>query len=196
MLVLDIETTGIDPHKHSIVSIGAVDFLNPARQFYEECIIWEGAHVMDEAMEVNGFSREEITDPSKKTEEESLRAFLAWAMDSENHTIGGQNPFFDVSFIQTGSHRYHLDFSLAQRIIDLHSICYFHILKRGLKPPTEKKRSDLNSDKIMKYVGIPAEPKPHIALNGAIYEAEAFSRLIKEESMFDEFREFPIPWKE
>ena len=37
MIILDIETTGVNPEKHAIVSVGAVDFLNPSRTFYEEC---------------------------------------------------------------------------------------------------------------------------------------------------------------
>jgi hypothetical protein len=55
MIVCDCEFSGTDPILHSLVSIGAVDFLDPSRQFYAECRIWEGAHVMDEALEVNGF---------------------------------------------------------------------------------------------------------------------------------------------
>ena len=34
MIIVDVETTGIDPEKHSIVSIGAVDFSNPSNEFY------------------------------------------------------------------------------------------------------------------------------------------------------------------
>jgi len=39
MIVADIEATGLDPRKHSILSIGAVDFEHPERQFYGECRI-------------------------------------------------------------------------------------------------------------------------------------------------------------
>ncbi len=45
MLILDIEGSGVDCHKHSIVSIGAVDLENPSKQFYGECRIWEAKEV-------------------------------------------------------------------------------------------------------------------------------------------------------
>ena len=66
MIVVDVETTGSIPYRHSIVSIGAVEFENPTNQFYEECRIFEGAEIEDIAMKVNGFSYDEINDPSKK----------------------------------------------------------------------------------------------------------------------------------
>ena len=45
MIVVDVETTGVDARKNSIVSIGAVDFENQKNQFYGECKIWEGAEI-------------------------------------------------------------------------------------------------------------------------------------------------------
>ena len=48
MIIIDVETTGLDPKKYSIVSIGAVDFKKPMRTFYEECRIWDGAEVSEE----------------------------------------------------------------------------------------------------------------------------------------------------
>ena len=60
MLVVDVEASGTEAAKHSIVSIGALDFSNPSIRFYGECRIWEGAHVMPEALMVNGFSEEQI----------------------------------------------------------------------------------------------------------------------------------------
>lgn len=45
----------------------------------------------------------------------------------------------------------------------------------------------------MKYVGLPSEPKPHTGINGATYEAEAFSRLIFGKLLFNDFKVFNIP---
>ena len=178
MIVLDIETSGTNPWKHSILSIGAIDFLDPERTFSKECQIRPGAHIDEEGMAVNGFSREEITDKNKETEEKIVSDFFDWAMKSKDHTVAGQNPSFDTSFLQIAADIYDQNFPLAHRTIDLHSICAMHMIKRGLSFPVEHNRSNLNSDSIMEYVGLPAEPKPHIAFNGAKWEAEAFSRLL------------------
>lgn len=194
MLILDVETTGTEASKHSLVSIGAVDFSNPSRIFYEECRIWDGAHVMDEALAVNGYTEEQIKDPKKQSEGEAVAKFLEWMKDCPEHTIAGQNVFFDTAFIVAGAMRNHIDFSLPHRIIDQHSICYAHMVGRGIEPPVKNKRTDLNSDKIMEYVGIPAEPKPHIAINGAIWEAEAFSRLLYNKNLLPQFEQYKIPW--
>jgi DNA polymerase III epsilon subunit-like protein len=56
MIVLDIEASGVEAHKHSIVSLGALDLANPKNRLYLECRIWDGAHVMDGALAVNGFT--------------------------------------------------------------------------------------------------------------------------------------------
>ena len=65
MIIVDVESSGVDPVKHSLLSIGAIDFLNPKNQFYGECRVWDGAHIMDEALAVNGFTKEQITNKKK-----------------------------------------------------------------------------------------------------------------------------------
>ncbi len=194
MIIVDIEASGTDPRKHSIVSIGALEFENPSNQFYEECRIWDSAHVMEEALLVNGYSREAITDPAKKTDRQIVEDFLAWAGKCKESTLAGHNPSFDRDFIKYTAERYHLNWPLAHRTIDLHSICYFHQMRRGIIPPVKNNRSDLNSDSVSRYVGLPPEPKPHIAIAGARIEAEALSRFAYEKHLFPEFKDFPIPW--
>lgn len=194
MIVIDVEASGVDYNKHSIVSIGALDFDNPNNQFYDECKIWHGAHIDDEALEVNGFTEKEITDPAKKSEAEITKAFIAWASDIEDYTMAGQNVSFDRDFLQAAAHRGHLDWPLAHRTIDVHTLAYMHMVKRGVKPPVEKHHTALNLDKVLNYVGIPDEPKPHDALTGAMSHAEAISRLLYDKKLLDEFKEYEIPW--
>lgn len=194
MIVVDIEASGTDPYKHSIVSIGALYFTDPAKQFYAECKIWDGAHVMDEALAVNGFTKEQIIDPSKKTEGDITAEFFEWMKDSPDHTTAGQNPSFDRDFLRLAAERaHHTNYPLAYRTIDVHSVCYLHMIERGITPPLKNKRSDLNSGKIMAYVGIPEEPKPHNALMGAKVAAEALSRLLYNKKLLPEFEQFEIP---
>jgi DNA polymerase III epsilon subunit-like protein len=194
MIVLDIETSGTNPEKHSILSIGAIDFERPEQIFSEECHVWEGAHIELEALAINGFTEEQVKDPAKKSEEEIVKAFFSWIADREERTVVGQNPSFDVSFLQAAAHRYHLDFPLARRSIDIHSLVYFHMVRQGLTPPIEHHHSAIHSDFIMEYIGIPTEPKPHVAINGAIWEAEALSRLLYDKPLLAQFEKNPIPW--
>jgi len=196
MLVVDIEATGTNYEKHSIVSIGALDLYDPENQFYRECRIWNGAHIEDEAMEVNGFSKEEITDPQKIIEGEAVKEFLDWSKNLPDKTLAGQNVSFDRDFLKAAAERIGLDWKLAYRTIDTHTMCYTHMIKRGIEPPFDKKhkRSALDLDKILNYIGIPDEPEPHNALTGALSHAECISRLLYDKKMLDLFNKYPIPW--
>ncbi len=194
MIIVDVETSGTDPRYHSLISIGAIDFDNPTDTFFKECYVFEGARIEDESLLINGSSKEELFDKSKQSEAEIVKDFLDWIKDKNDHTVAGQNPSFDVAFLIAGAERAGINISIPKRVIDLHSIVYFHMNKRGLAVPHANHRTDLDSDKIMEYVGIPTEPKPHIAINGAKWEVEAFSRLFNDKPMFPEFKEFKIPW--
>lgn len=195
MIIVDVEASGTDYSKHSIVSIGGIDFSNPSRQFYDECRIWEGADIMEGALAVNGFTEAEITDVSKKTEEEITSAFIAFALEADDHTLAGQNVSFDRDFLKAAAGRAHMDWPLAYRTIDTHTLAYMHMIKRGLTPPIELHRSALNLDRVLNYVGIPDEPEPHNALTGAMCHAEVISRLLNDKPLLEEFSQFPIPWK-
>jgi DNA polymerase III epsilon subunit-like protein len=175
MIAVDVEASGIGPETHSVVSVGAVDLDNPSRQFYEECRVWDGAHINDEALAVCGFTREQITDPKKQTEAEAVHKFAAFAEPSSDRTLAGQNVSFDRDILAAAAVRAgHTNWPFAHRTIDTHSLCWMHMVKRGLLPPIdpEHKRSALNLDAILNYCGIPSEPEPHNALTGAKCHAE------------------------
>src|SRR3989337_858319 len=105
MLIVDVEASGTEPLKHSIVSVGALDLANPTNRFYEECRVWDGAHIMDEALAVNGFSREQVTDASKPSEADLTHAFLRWSEGVEERTFAGQNVSFDRDFLKEAAER-------------------------------------------------------------------------------------------
>src|SRR3989338_6400548 len=119
MLVVDVEASGVEPWKHSIVSLGALDLANPSNRFYEECRIWDGAHVMDEALEVNGFTKAQITDAKKQSKADLIHAFLHWSDGMEERTLAGQNVSFDRDFLKAAAERAgHTDWQFAYRTID------------------------------------------------------------------------------
>ena len=196
MLILDIEASGTNYEKHSIVSIGAVDFDDPERRFYGECKIWSGAHIMDGALEVNGFTEAEITDPEKKSEAELVTEFLEWTQHLGDRTLTGQNVSFDRDMLKAGAERAGLPWDLAYRTLDTHTMCWMHILKRGETPPIDEqhRRSALNLDAILNYCGIPEEPHPHNALTGALSHAEVTARLLYDRKLLPEFQQYEIPW--
>jgi len=196
MLVIDIEASGTHYEKHSIVSLGALDLENPDNRFYGECRIWDGAHIMDEALEVNGFTKEEITDANKQTEAELIKVFVDWSDSVSNRTFAGQNVSFDRDFVRAACERAGINYDFAYRTIDSHSLAWMHMVKRGITPPINKehRRSALDLDAILNYCGIPEEPQPHNALTGALSHAEVISRLLYGKKLLPEFEQFTIPF--
>jgi DNA polymerase III epsilon subunit-like protein len=196
MIAIDVEASGTDYEKHSIVSVGAIDIVNPTRQFYDECRIWDGAHSMEEALAVNGFTEAEITSADKKSEAELVGALLAWLYETDDYTLAGQNVSFDRDFIKAAARRAEVDCDLAYRTIDTHTLCYMHMVKRGLRIPFTKHHSALDLDAILRYCGIPSEPVPHNALTGALSHAEVVSRLLYDKKLLPEFEQYQMPWRE
>lgn len=194
MIIVDVETTGTEEDKHSLLSIGAVDFLDPNRRYYRECRMFEGAHIMDGSTEINGFTETDMRDPSKISDKELVEEFIAWAEEGKSIMLAGHNLILDFMFIKATAERNHINFPFPKRTIDLHSVCFTHMMLQGVEPPTEEGKSQLNSDRVLKYCGLPAEPRPHIAINGALYEAEALSRLLRNQKLLPEFKEYEIPW--
>lgn len=193
MIVIDIETSGVDPNADSILSIGAIDFEEPHRRFYKECRLREGANYSAESLSVNGFSKEDIKSQAKPHIKDVLAEFALWAADSSDYTPAGHNVMFDISFIESDLKRYNIGFSLGHRSVDMHAIAYAHMLSRGIAPPAKRNRTNLNSDMIFEYVGISKEPRPHNALVGAKMEAESLFRLIYGKGLLDEYKSCAVP---
>lgn len=196
MLVVDVEASGTEPRVHSIVSVGALDLAQPSNRFYEECRVWDGADIMDEALKVNGFTKEQITDDQKQSEADVIHNFLLWSDGLKERTLAGQNVSFDRDFLKAAAERAgHTDWPFAFRTIDTHTLCYMHMVGKGLQPPVFHRRSALDLDAVLNYCGIPEEPTPHNALTGALSHAEVISRLLYGRKLLPEFEQFAIPWK-
>jgi DNA polymerase III epsilon subunit-like protein len=196
MLVIDIEGSGVNYEKHSILSIGAIDFENPTHRFYGECRMWDGAHIMDEALAVNGFTKEQAADPTKMSEAELVEQFVEWSKKVSDRTLLGQNVSFDRDMLKAALDRADLPFDFAHRTLDTHTMCWMHMLQRGLPAPVDAQhhRSALNLDAVLNYCGIPDEPDPHNALTGALCHAEVASRLLYDKTLLPEFEHLGIPW--
>lgn len=219
MIVVDVEATGVDARLCSLLSVGAVEFERPENEFYMECYAFPGAHIEKEALKISGFTMEEIATPSqisplekgernlcasaseisvhqrlaKRTDREVVLAFLDWMKTCSEWTLAGQNPSFDRAFLEETAHRYHINWPLAHRTIDLHSVCYYHMKKRGVATPLRNNHSALNLDRIAKYVGLPTRENKHNALADAKLEAEALSRLLYGKNIVGEYAGYAIP---
>ncbi|MCL4389067.1 exonuclease domain-containing protein [Candidatus Marsarchaeota archaeon] len=210
MIFLDVETTGLKPDKHSIIGIGALNFEAPANRFNVEfCRPFEGAEVSPKALEVNGADPAWFNEPSSgPTVEEAVRRFVDWAdeqfkipMQTKSgpvidRLLGGENvASFDLKFIEATMERYGIAWKHKYQAVDLFTVFYTESRRTGEFPARVVTGGELNAhtDEILRFVGLPAEPKPHKALIGAMGEAEAYSRLAFGKNLLPEYTQYPIP---
>lgn len=183
MIILDIETGGLDPAKHALLSIGAVDYDN-GDEFYGECRAYSGYGkffrppfdddlIDDFALGVNGFTREQCHDPAKQWPHSLYMEFLRWAAIDKKRDLliaGQQVGAFDIPFLKkiANDPRQGIvpTWPFGYRSVDLHSVAFAKLGK------------SLSLDGILTAVGLSPEPKPHNALTGARLERDAFRRLL------------------
>ena len=191
MIVVDVETTGLNPEQNAIVSIGAVNFINTKETFYDECNVFKDAEINLESLKINGFSKNEIIDnENKHSQREIIINFSKWINNQNTEKIiAGQNPSFDRDFLIKIFERNQLNFPFTFRTVDLNTLCVNYVIKNNL----DFKISKLNTNRIYEILGMPSEPNPHNALTGALMETEAFYRLIYGKNILDNYKEYPIP---
>ncbi len=193
MMVVDIETSGTDPRRNAILSIGAVDFSRPENVFYGECRLRRGAAADPDALKYNGFTARGIMSKSRMTERALVKKFAEWASGVDDATIAGHNVHFDIPFLKRAAKLHRLTLGLGNRIVDMHTLAYSSMMARGESIPKKYNRTDITSDYVFRYVGIGDEPRPHNALTGARMEAEAISRLVLGRNLLGEYSRLGVP---
>ena len=98
MIVLDIETGGLEPRQNPLLSIGAVDY-QTGDEFYIECGAHPDLQCDDAPLAVNGFTSEQAFDPSKPSGREAYALFAEWARGRDNVLAGQQVGSFDIPFL-------------------------------------------------------------------------------------------------
>jgi DNA polymerase III alpha subunit (gram-positive type) len=162
---VDVETTGTDPVKNGIVAIGACNFSN-RKEIYIENKIRPDALISDEALNINGFTRDEITQSYKIDEYSALCELIDYANENKLTIIVGKNPNFDYNFLKEIWLRNNENlkgFPFSYRVIDVTSFVITSCLQ-ARNPIPEK---GFSSEFISNILDIEQEPKPHNALSGA-----------------------------
>ena len=198
MIVCDVETTGLSPFKHGIISIGAVNFEHPENWYYGEGRPLANVVLDKRALEINGFT-EETVKALPKPMLDVMYEFYIWVQSQPPDTpmiMGGHNVGFDYYFLLETDKNLGMKTDLwpfGHRTFDLHTVAHMHYLtKKGFMYP-----KTMSADYIQQKLGLPIEPTPHHALNGAVFETECFSRLMFNRNAFDDFKDRPIidnPW--
>lgn len=177
-VVIDLETTGLDPETCGILEIGAVDAAG--RRFYRRVSLERGRRVDWPALECNGIDALDLGEGCSL--EAAIYALHAW-LRSDGYLgrwiMGGKNPQFDYGFLKAhwpdaGRIDEPLHDVISRRCVDLHSLAYGMALRSGWDITGD----DFSLDDLYAAVGLDPEPKPHNALRGAVHEMEGFYRVL------------------
>lgn len=153
LILVDIETSGLDRERCGIMSIGAVDY-NSDKEFYLET--YPGSDILIEpaALKLNGLWLNDKLTHIK----DAVQQFVNWSLSIYDKPILGGECFnqFDAPFLckaLTGKTTF--DWPFRHRFVDIHTIVYFLTGKSlSLKLAAEE-------------FGLEPEPAIHNALNGA-----------------------------
>ena len=210
VVVFDCETTGLDWKRNSIVSLGAVD-LSSGDTFYEECRILDNTEIDVNALGVNGFTKDDVTDPNKESAKDLYLHFAEFCRNHNADVLSGFNIHsFDLKMLFGLVMKENLDWEIPTNYIDVKTDFENYIFNN---PDFEKLRSTIEAiyhfgtsennpnqkisyismNKAMKFYGIDDEPEPHNALGGAKYASELFTLLYYKKHFIPEFEKFAIP---
>lgn len=209
VIIFDTETTGLDAKRNSMVSLGAVDPNRPDDTFYEECQIFDGAEINPDALKVNGFNAEQITDKTKQTLKDLYLKFEKYVNDHNADMLSGFNiSRFDLKFLANTAKRYNLPWNLPTKYFDLKNdfedMIYNNPTFSDLKiqidrlfPPKSgnvepEKINYISLNRALKYFGIEDEPRPHNALGGAKYATELYGLFYLKSHFLREYDKYPI----
>jgi len=174
----DIETTGLIPGKHGIISIAATNLIDD-EIFYEELQLEDGVEFDEIALKVNGSNKEELLsragNPKFLTLQAALSKFADYCRAKKRFVIVGKNPKFDYDHLNKAWGRYFTDkFPLTYRVINWADFALPLVLLDGKVIP----ENGLSSDELSAFLGVEKESKPHIAINGAIQNKKCLLAII------------------
>lgn len=176
MIVVDVETSGLDPQRHGVLSIGAVEY-GTDNEFYIECRLSPSKTYEQRALKVNGFKAAELYSTARILPADAFGEFVHWAQMVKYRTLANMNVAFDVAFLKAMSPV--ASWPFGHRYVDLHSVVFAYALAEGWLPERDRQLSRLSWPVLLEYVGLPPEPEPHDALIGARTAARAFEVILQ-----------------
>ncbi|HRY60539.1 MAG TPA: 3'-5' exonuclease [Patescibacteria group bacterium] len=201
MIVVDIETSGVDYNKCGIIQIGAIDIKNPGNTFLQdaklgdEYTIVNSDNMLDSksVTDLLGIGEEQMKNKNAQSEKELLEHFFQWVSEIEEKDLICQNPQFDYAFMKTKADKYGLSLPFSYRCMDLYTVAhlkYFDLKKDFL---FKNGHSDFGLSKTLELCGMIDNRKEHNALEDAKLEAECFSRLVYGKGLLKEYAGIPVP---
>jgi DNA polymerase III subunit epsilon len=177
LLFIDTETGGLDPRKHSLLSLAMVIWEDNEIIDSQEILINDGIlSVTKEALSINKIDIEKHKQSAISSSQaiEKMLLFIGKHFPGKGKiTLAGHNVHFDADFLRAFFSANNRDFSkyFSHRIIDTSSILYYLYLAGKIK------QKAISSDEAFALFDIKVEGR-HTALGDAIATAKLFTKLL------------------
>ena len=177
LLFIDTETGGLDPDKHSLLSLAMVIWEDMEIIDSQEILINDGIlSVTKEALSINKIDIEKHKQSAISSSQAIEKMFLFISKHFPRQgkiTLAGHNVHFDAYFLRSFLSANNKNFSefFSHRIIDTSSILYYLYLAGHIK------HKAISSDEAFDLFDIKVEGR-HTALGDAIATAKLFTRLL------------------
>lgn len=163
-ILVDVETTGLDPHKHSIIEVSMIT--PEGETFTCECRPRLGSAIDAEALAVTGTTPGMLEERS--VSHTTMVHRLAMFLGRSAPILAGQNVHFDLSFLRAAVADLppHRRPRFSSRVLDLHTLAMAAF------------GQSLNSEQIAMALGLQPEQTAHSAKSGTEWELAALEILL------------------
>jgi DNA polymerase III subunit epsilon len=177
LLFIDTETGGLDPGKHSLLSLALVIWEDMEIIDSKEILINDGIlSVTDEALSINriDIQKHKQSAVSSSQAMDEILSFIGKYFPGQGKiTLAGHNVHFDANFLRSFFSANNKDSGkfFSHRIIDTSSILHYLYIAGKIK------QRAISSDEAFELFDIKVEGR-HTALGDAIATARLFTRLL------------------
>jgi DNA polymerase III epsilon subunit-like protein len=177
LLFIDTETGGLDPNKHSLLSLAMVIWEDMEIIDSQEILINDGIlSATKEALSINKIDIEKHKQSAISSSQAIEKIFLFISKHFPRQrkiTLAGHNVHFDADFLRSFFSANNQNFSkfFSHRIIDTSSILYYLYLAGHIK------HRAISSDEAFDLFDIKVEGR-HTAIGDAIATAKLFTKLL------------------
>ena len=178
MIVFDVETSGLDEKVNGVLGLGAI-MLPGGDTFYHEPRLIEEMTAHPKALEINGFTDEEVRSKDRIDMHETLAAFSSWAVSAKDMILAGWNTTFDYRFLSAEYERHNIRWPFKYRVVDIQTLAYTVMRIKDQWTPIHDGVSTVGLNYTLKWLGLPKEPEPHNALTGAQCNVDVLLALSK-----------------
>jgi DNA polymerase III alpha subunit (gram-positive type) len=169
--ITDIETTGLDPTIHEIIEVGLILINQQTLEIVDSLNVRvQPSHLetaTEFALKLNGYNAADWQ--NALTLQEAMRLYGEKTKDA---LFCAHNVTFDWSFILEGFKK-----TGIKNLMDYHRIDLFLFTMAWIKLRNSGLEK-FNMNEVAKCLGIPEEPIPHRAINGAMTAYEIYKQLL------------------